>query len=137
MIVVTVIVPPLLAKTVNFHFMLMCIKVLRSLLPSLLISFTLIWHNECLNCLQTAIHYCPITVGHDREISLHTLSNSILIPLGHNNKIPCFTGNFFSPNHACVHYLKFILVICDLCTIHSCLFNEGCICVCLAYQLVA
>ena len=29
--------------------------------------------------------------------------------LGHNNKIHCFTGNFFSPNHAHVHYLKFNL----------------------------
>ena len=36
-----------------------------------------------------------------------------------------------------VRYLKFIFGICDVCTIHSCLFNKGCIYVCLAYQLVA
>ena len=49
----------------------------------------------------------------------------------HENKIHCFTGNFFSPNHAVSTIQNY------LCTIKSYLFQEGCMCFAYAYKLLS
>ena len=59
------------------------------------------------------------------DYALIVVSESFTVKkaLGHNNKlIVSHAGNAFSPNHACG--VSYLLVICDLCTIHSCLFEE-------------
>ena len=48
--------------------------------------------------------------------------------------IHCFTGNFFQPKPCHVSYL--FSLNSDLCTINSCLFEEGCICICLCLKTV-